>query len=208
MAGNDTASTPAQPPAPGTPQPAPVTPTTPPAPVEQPPAPAPEKKSADTALAPATLALKLPKELEGADLTEFTKAASELGLDSPRAQKLLDMHHAGLQAWAQAQTAHREKEQATWTAALKTDQEIGGAGFEANQQVARKALEKFGTPELKSWLAETGLGNHPELVRAFYRAGKAISEDSVAGTSGGGLSAADEDARLRREYPSMFQQSA
>ena len=34
-------------------------------------------------------------------------------------------------------------------------------------------------------LEESGLGNHPEVIRVFYRAGKAISEDRfVAGQAG------------------------
>ena len=42
-------------------------------------------------------------------------------------------------------------------------------------------------------LNESGLGNHPEVIRLFYRTGKAMSEDSlIVGAASKGLS---KDAR-------------
>jgi hypothetical protein len=49
-----------------------------------------------------------------------------------------------------------------------------------NLAAAKMALDTFGTPELRTLLIETGLGDHPEMIRAFVRAGKAISEDTLA----------------------------
>jgi hypothetical protein len=73
----------------------------------------------------------------------------------------------------------------TWANEAKADKELGGEKFDENLAVAKGALKAFGTPELTQLLNESGLGNHPEVLRMFYRAGKAISEDSVLlGTSG------------------------
>ncbi|MEC7472463.1 MAG: hypothetical protein VX946_03765 [Pseudomonadota bacterium] len=49
-----------------------------------------------------------------------------------------------------------------------------------------KAIEKFGSPELRQVLNDSGLGNHPELVKFCHRIGKAISDDSLVlgGTQG------------------------
>jgi hypothetical protein len=79
-----------------------------------------------------------------------------------------------------------------WETASKSDKEFGGDKFDANLAVAKKALDAFGTPELRALLGPydpknnpkgTGLGNHPEIIRAFLKAGKAISEDKfVSGT--------------------------
>ena len=55
----------------------------------------------------------------------------------------------------------------------------------ANLEVAKSSLKAFGTDALKSLLQESGLGNHPEVIRFMYRAGKAISEDSYVGNSQG-----------------------
>ena len=40
-------------------------------------------------------------------------------------------------------------------------------------------LHQYGTPELKEMLDFTGAGNNPEIVRLFYRIGKAISDDNL-----------------------------
>jgi hypothetical protein len=71
-----------------------------------------------------------------------------------------------------------EVAKADWANASKSDKEIGGEQLSQNLAVAKKALDAFGTPELRTLLNESGLGNHPEIIRAFYRAGKQISEDS------------------------------
>ena len=47
------------------------------------------------------------------------------------------------------------------------------------------ALKAFATPELRELLQKSGLGNHPEIIRFMYRAGKAISTDDYVGASQG-----------------------
>jgi hypothetical protein len=54
-----------------------------------------------------------------------------------------------------------------------------------NLSVAKKALDAFGSPELRVLLEQSGLGNNPEVIRFMFRAGKAISEDSFVGRSTG-----------------------
>ena len=61
-----------------------------------------------------------------------------------------------------------------------------------NQVDERVDLDLFGTPELKTYLNDTGLGNHPDLVKAFVKIGKAMSEDGmVDGSNQGQRSAAE-----------------
>ena len=67
----------------------------------------------------------------------------------------------------------------------QSDEEFGGENLSSNLEVAKSALDAFGTDPLKQLLAESGLGNHPEVIRFMYRAGKAISEDSYVGNSQG-----------------------
>jgi hypothetical protein len=77
-----------------------------------------------------------------------------------------------------------------WSDSSKADKEFGGERLSENLSVAKKALDAFGTTELRSLLNESGLGNHPEVIRFMFRAGKAISEDSmVTGTKGEAKSA-------------------
>lgn len=160
--------------------------------------------------AAAPLELRLPEGWgEDEHLAAFKKLATDKKLDGPTAQALFDLHVAREAANAKL----LEKTHAEWAAALKSDKEFGGASFDANIGIARKAVQKFGDESLRAFFEETGLGNHPALVRAFYKIGKAISEDSVAGTNAAAVKtpANDEQAFARTLYtnsPSMFPDGA
>jgi hypothetical protein len=78
-----------------------------------------------------------------------------------------------------------EQVRADWANESQTDEEFGGEALNENLNVAKQALDAFGTDAFKSLLQETGFGNHPEIIRFMYRAGKAISEDSYVGNSEG-----------------------
>jgi hypothetical protein len=126
---------------------------------------------------------------------EIKATAKDLGLTQSQAQKLADLAMKRTTA-AQAQQAEvLEKARTEWADATKADKEFGGDALDANLSLARKALDTFGTPELKALLNESGLGNHPEVIRVFVRAGKAISEDRIV-TGGAGGKPADPAKRL------------
>lgn len=108
---------------------------------------------------------------------EFKSLAKELGLKQEGAQKVADVGFKLLQKWEAKQSEAIQSMKSEWINGTKTDKEIGGDKLNENLAVAKKALDAFGTPELRTLLNESGLGNHPEIVRAFYKAGKAISED-------------------------------
>jgi len=118
-------------------------------------------------------------ELDKGLLDEFTPLAKELKLPQDQAQKFVDLHAA----WTKKQQESVERAfQAgvdEWMASSKGDKEYGGAKFDENLSVARTALQKFGTNELREALELTGMGNHPEMVRFMYRVGKAIGEDRM-----------------------------
>jgi hypothetical protein len=85
----------------------------------------------------------------------------------------------------------------SWATASKADKEFGGPAFDANIAVARKAIARFGNDGLKNLLNETGLGNHPEVLRLFWKIGQKISEDShVPGGNAGAGSEGDIAAKL------------
>ena len=96
-----------------------------------------------------------------------------------------------------------DAQQKAWEAELRADKDMGGQAFEANVSVARRAIERFGSPALKQLLNDTGLGNHPELARFALRVGRALAEDSVAGASAAPQATQSEDAMLALLYPSM-----
>lgn len=156
-----------------------------------------EVKTETKAAAPETYEFTMPEgvELDATAADEFKVIAKEAGLDQATAQKVADIGAK----MAQRQTEAHTKLVESWVESVKTDKEIGGDNLAENLGVARKALDTFGTPELKDVLNATGFGNHPAVIKAFYKIGKAISEDGfVTGTAKGA-----ETDRAKVMFPSM-----
>ena len=116
-------------------------------------------------------------------MSTYSEVARELNLSQESAQKMIDRLGPKI---AERQIAQIEAVQTGWLDSARTDKEFGGDALQDNLVIARKALDTFGTPELRTLLNTTGLGNHPDLFRFFFRAGKAVSEDSYVGPSTGG----------------------
>lgn len=137
---------------------------------------------------------KLPEGLATDEemLGEFKALAKELKLPQADAQRLADLG-------AKMQTKQMEQHAATvagWITATQTDKEFGGDALPENLAVARKAIDAFGSPELRTLLNDSGLGNHPEVVRTFLRVGKAISEDGRIVTGSKAAAPSDPAKRL------------
>ena len=159
---------------------------------------APEVTTTETAPAvPESYDLKMPDgvALDQAAADEFTAIAKELKLDQATAQKFADVGAK----MAQRQADNHAKLVESWTESVKTDKDIGGDKLAENLSVARKALETFGTPELRDVLNATGFGNHPAVIKAFYKIGQAISEDRFVT---GGAKGPETDM-AKRMFPSM-----
>lgn len=137
---------------------------------------APEKYEFNTEVADA------PQKLDSEVITKFSEVAKDLNLSQDAAQKVLDKMAPVIQA-RQAQQIEAVRQE--WGEASASDKEFGGEKLRDNLDVAKKSLDKFGTPELRALLHESGLGNHPEVIRFMFRAGKAISEDTYVGSSQG-----------------------
>jgi hypothetical protein len=113
--------------------------------------------------------------VDDSSIEAFSEIAKELDMPQEAAQKILDKMAPIL---AQQQVAVLDGLSQSWIEGVRADKEIGGDKLQENLAVAKKAIDTFGTPELRQLLNDSKLGNHPEVIRAFYRAGKAISEDS------------------------------
>ena len=115
------------------------------------------------------------KALEG-----FIPVAKQLNLTQTEAQALIDYESKRVEEFTSAQTASWNEMQTEWRTATQSDKEIGGPAFDQSLANAKKFLGAYGTNELIEALDATGMGNHPELIRAFSRAGKAMGEDNLA----------------------------
>lgn len=121
--------------------------------------------------------------LDPAQVEAFTPVAKELGLTNDQAQKLVD-----LQVAATTASAKRWTDQVTaWGEEAKADPEFGKQNFGKSTAAVAKALDKFGSPEARKALDDSGMGNHPALLKLFRAVGLAMGEDGFAtGNSGGG----------------------
>ena len=133
--------------------------------------------------APETYAFVAPegKTYDANILAAFETSAKEANLTQDVAQKLLDSMSLTI---VERQTEQVLAINKGWDTASRSDKEFGGDALDANLGIAKKALDKFGSPELSKLLGTTGLGNHPEVIRVFLKIGKTISEDNfVTGTA-------------------------
>lgn len=158
---------------------------------------------------PETYDLKPPAGFEKLDtesLNEVTPLLKELGASNEKAQTLID--HAGKFA-QRIQTQQQQhimdevnKTRAEWAEAAKKDPEIGGDKWGETLELSAKALDTLGYPkgsEFRNFLTDSGLGNHPEMIRAMRKIGTLVGEDNdfVRGNAG----AASKLDRLSVLYP-------
>jgi len=118
----------------------------------------------------------------------------EVGMSQETAQKLIDVQVALGAKGAEAQRAAWADQQDQWRRTAEGDTEFGKGKYDESIGLARRALREVGTPELSKVLDDSGMGNHPEFIRFFWRIGKAIGEDNINfGSVGqeGGKSIAD-----------------
>ncbi len=113
----------------------------------------------------------------------------EMGLSQIQAQQLFDTYAGVIKAESQSNVESFDQTMKDWKAEAESDSEYGGENFAANIGAAKRAIDKLGTPALVTLLNDTGLGNHPEVIRLFHRASKLIVEDDP----GGGTRATGKD---------------
>lgn len=138
--------------------------------------------------------------LDADALGEFEGLAKELKLSQEEAQKVTDIGAKLAQKWEAKQAEVVQQAAAEWATAATADKEYGGDKLPENLATAKKALDTFGTPELRTLLNDSRLGNHPEVIRFMFRAGKAISED---GTLVRGGKSTETGSAAQRMYPTM-----
>lgn len=152
------------------------------------------------------------KAPEGAELSEgvlsaYSEVAKKLNLSQEAAQSVIDGVIPAMQSQAQARMEAARNE---WAEASRTDKDFGGDKLDANLGIAKKALDKFGSPALREMLRDTGLGNHPEVIRLLLRAGHAISEDKIVPSRTESTAAPDQsdpEVIASRIYGKKYQQA-
>ncbi|WKJ88764.1 hypothetical protein QZJ86_12100 [Methylomonas montana] len=144
----------------------------------------PDGFEADPVMMDAFKAMALEAKLSQEQAQHFASMGAQLQ------QKMLSEHFSAI-----------EQQKADWEAEARADKEYGGAKFDENLTYAARARDAFVTPALREQLDKTGLGNHPDLIRVFVRAGKLISEDSLV--SGGQRPSSQTKSAASTLYPNQ-----
>lgn len=114
-------------------------------------------------------------EVDSEVVGAFGAWAKENDIPQDKAQALVDKIAPLM---AQRQEAFLETTSEQWVSQARADKEFGGDKFDENLAVAQKAMKAYGSDELRRLLNVTKLGNHPEVLRTFYKIGKEIKVDS------------------------------
>lgn len=117
-----------------------------------------------------------PDELK----SEMEAWAKEHKLAPEAAQKAADFAAKYGESLAEKFTNDMVKLRTDWATQARADKDYGGDNFDKNMAAANAALQQFGSLDLIKVLQDTGLGNHPEMIRLFHNIHKTISQDSVA----------------------------
>ncbi len=121
-----------------------------------------------------------PQLLQSAD-----PVLRELGLSNEQAGKLLPLAQGVMQRTQDALLGHfadaAASQKRAWAEEFAADPEIGGARRAESEHLAARGLDALGFGEghpFRQALADSGFGNHPDMIRAFRRLGQLLSEDS------------------------------
>jgi len=122
--------------------------------------------------------------LDKAALDMFDPVFRKLGLTNAGAQEIVNaapgfVDHIRDQV-AGGVVSDVVAQRKAWAEAAAADPEIGGARFEESKALAAKAFDRLGlAPDggFRTLLKESGLGNHPDMIRAMVKMGRAIGED-------------------------------
>lgn len=122
--------------------------------------------------------------LDPALLDSAEPVLRELGLSNAAAGKLLPLAQGVMQRTEEALLAHfadaAAAQKRAWAEEFAADPEIGGAHRAESEHLAARGLDALGFGEghpFRAALADSGFGNHPDMIRAFRRLGQLLGED-------------------------------
>ena len=159
---------------------------------------------------PEKYAFKPPEgvEVDQSKIDVFGETAKEMGLTQAQFQQLVEYDIKRSAAALQDMSSQFSERINHWAEETKADKELGGESLDANLGLAKQAIDTFGSPQLAKLIDAPsadnpdglGLGNHPEVIRLFYRVGRAISESDLV-TGDNKIEGRDS---LEKMYPTMF----
>lgn len=112
----------------------------------------------------------------------FVEYAKGQNWTQEQAQSALERDATNEKATVEAREAQQTEEMKAvkqgWLDEVMADKEIGGDNHNEVMAGAKQVLEQFGSESLNDLLKQTGLGNHPEVIRLFHNIRSTVSEDT------------------------------
>jgi len=109
-------------------------------------------------------------------LGDFKTIAHNLGLNQDQANKILDLYQESGQAEEQANNEQFEEMHAVGVAALQKE---WGKNYNENIELSRRAFFQFASKDALDVIEQSGIGNHPEVIKMFSNIGKLLKEDGI-----------------------------
>jgi len=110
------------------------------------------------------------------DVSDFKNVAHQLGLTNDQAKAMLGIYNQISENDLAQEDEQFEQMNVEY---LQDIQKEWGDSFNKNAELARRAFTDFASEELMDVLRETGLSNHPEMLKTFSRIGQVLSESNV-----------------------------
>lgn len=136
-------------------------------------------------------------EMDAALVEKASGVFKGLNLSQEQAQQLVDLQAATVKEQTDQIQEGFKAQVAQWK-----DETLKAFGPKAKEELGyvAKAVERFGTPDLRTLFNQTGIGNHKAVNLFLAKIGRAISEEKPAdGTRAGGA----EKSTAELMYPSM-----
>lgn len=134
----------------------------------------------------------VPENYNHSVVEEFKQKAYENGMSNEGVRKMAewykDIELKQAEAMQKAKMAQADQH------ILHLKKEFG-TRFDEEVNNARKALDAYTDKDFRKYMDETGLGNHPALVKAFAKIGRELSEDRLVQSETATKLAQDEHLR-------------
>jgi len=130
---------------------------------------------------------------------QFKSKAHAFGILPKQAQSLVNWFNEASKSKSQQLATQYQTELTTGLTALKQE---WGQAYDAKLSRANQVAEASGGKELLTLLTETGLNNHPTVLKAFAKLGDMAKEDSMPSDAPGGsaITPAQADSRISEIY--------
>ena len=129
----------------------------------------------------------------------FKDAVHKIGLTQDQATNMLQLYAAVENEQSKA------SDRANADFAVESQIELKrewGVDYDSKIDMAQRAFAQFATPEFSKIMDETGIGNHPELLKAFSKVGEAMGDDKLVVGAGRAVGMSPQQAK--EEIESLY----